>query len=64
MFLRFFKEMSIAKIAAEMKITKGATQEYLRRGTKYVKSFLERDIKKQDEIEKEKQMKKMNQDLK
>lgn len=64
MFLRFFKEMSIAKIAAEMKISKGATQEYLRRGTKYVKSFLERDIKKQDEIEKEKQMKKMNQDLK
>ena len=57
MFLRFFREMSLAQIARALGISKGSAQEYVANGCKYIKFFLDKDIKEQDKLEKERQMK-------
>lgn len=51
MFLRFYRNYTISQIAKTLKITKGAAQEYLRRGTVAIKTFLENDIKEQDRLD-------------
>ena len=43
MYLRFFKDMSIAQIASQLHIQRGAAQSYLSRGTGYIKYFLDKD---------------------
>ena len=54
MFLRFWKEMSIGQIAKTLNIAKGTAQDYLQRGCEKIKKFLEKDIKEQDELERDK----------
>lgn len=56
MYLRFFKDLSISQIAQLLNISKSSVQEYIRRGCKYIKFFLDKDIKQQDKIEKKKRM--------
>ena len=56
MFLRFFKNYSIGQIAKTLGISRGTAQQYIARGCKRISGFLNRDIKKQDEIEKNKKM--------
>lgn len=51
MFLRFFKNMSIGQIAKIMECERGTVQVYLQRGTGYISDFLNEDIKRQDEID-------------
>jgi len=53
MFLRFWKEMSIGQIAKTLNIAKGTAQDYLQRGCQKIKKFLEKDIKEQDELERD-----------
>ena len=57
MFLRFFKNYSIAQIAKCLNIAKSTAQDYLSRGTAYIAYFLDEDIKIQDKIDREKRMK-------
>ena len=56
MYLRFFKDMSIAQIASQLHIQRGAAQSYLSRGTGYIEYFLDKDIKEQDKKDKERRM--------
>lgn len=51
MFLRFFKNMSIGQIAQVMNCQRGTAQKYLQRGTRYIRNFLNADIREQDEKE-------------
>ena len=51
MYLRFFKNYSISKIAEELYVSKGTAQDYIARGVGYIRKFLERDIERQDKIE-------------
>ena len=57
MYLRFFKDYSIAQIAKCLNIAKGTAQEYLSRGTSYIAYFLDADIEEQKKIERERRMK-------
>lgn len=57
MFLRFFKNLSISQIAKIMGTSKSCAQCYIGRGCHYIKYFLDKDIKKQDKLEREKRMK-------
>lgn len=56
MYLRFFKDMSIAQIATALNVYKATAQSYLSRGTGYIKYFLDKDIKEQDKKDKERRM--------
>lgn len=58
MFLRFWKEMSIGQIAKTLGIAKGTAQDYLQRGCQKIKKFLEKDIKEQDELERDRKYQK------
>lgn len=51
MFLRFFKDFSIGQIAKTLKISKSTAQGYIQRGCKYIKNFLDEDLKGQNEID-------------
>lgn len=57
MYLRFFKDYSLSQIAKALDIAKGTAQEYVAKGCKYIKYFLDKDIKEQDKLEKERRMK-------
>ena len=54
MYLRFFKNLSIGGVARELGISKGAAQTSIQRGCKYIKDFLDADIKFQNRKEREK----------
>ncbi len=56
MFLRFFKGFSISQIAKALSITKSSAQSYLAEGSKYIKYFLNKDIKQQDKLERQRRM--------
>lgn len=51
MYLRFFKEMSIGQIAKTLGIAKGTAQTCIQRGCKFIKEFLDADIKYQNKKE-------------
>lgn len=51
MYLRFFENMSLSQIAKEMNIAIWTVRTHLERGTSYIKKFLEEDIKREDEKE-------------
>lgn len=51
MYLRFFKEMSISQIGKVLGFTKSTAQSYIARGCKYIKKFLDEDIKYQNKKE-------------
>ena len=51
MYLRFFKNLSIGGVARELGISKGAAQTSIQRGCKYIKDFLDADIKFQNRKE-------------
>lgn len=51
---RFFKNLSIGGVARELGISKGAAQTSIQRGCKYIKDFLDADIKFQNRKEREK----------
>lgn len=57
MFLRFFKGYSISKIAKALGIAKSTAQSYLAEGCGYLKYFLDKDIKQQDKLERQRRMK-------
>lgn len=56
-YLRIFKEKSWAQIASLLGISRGAAQEYVRRGFCHIKFFLDNDIAEQDKKEKLMRMK-------
>lgn len=53
MFLRFFRDLSISKIAELLNFSKSTAQSYISRGCAYIKDFLEKDIEEQKKKEKE-----------
>ena len=57
MYFRFFKNMSISQIAKILHLSKSTAQDYISKGCGYLKYFLDKDIKKQDKIERERRMK-------
>ena len=56
MFLRFFKDLSISKIAEILNCDKSTARNNIARGCGYIKYFLDRDIKEQDKLERLKKM--------
>lgn len=57
MYLRFFKNYSISQVASILGIKKGTAQDYIARGCKHIKYFLDKDIKEQDKLERMRKMK-------
>ncbi len=57
MYLRFFLDYSLAQIARALDIARGTAQEYLAKGCKYIKYFLDDDIKEQNKKDKARRMK-------
>lgn len=57
MYLRFYRNCSISCIAYKLGISKSSAQEYIARGCKHIKYFLDKDIKEQDKLDKLKKMK-------
>lgn len=57
MYLRFFLDYSLSQIAKALDIARGTAQEYLAKGCKYIKYFLDDDIKEQNKKDKARRMK-------
>lgn len=57
MYLRFFKEYSLNRIALAMGVDISSVRSYLQRGSKHIKYFLDDDIKEQDKLDRLKKMK-------
>lgn len=57
MYLRFFRNCSISCIAYKLGVAKGTAQDYIARGCKHIKYFLDKDIREQDKLGRLKKMK-------
>lgn len=57
MYLRFFLDYSLSQIAKTLNIARGTAQEYVATGCKYIKYFLDNDVKEQNKIDRARRMK-------